>query len=101
MNIVVTCTISGSFIGVVGIFSSFEQVFEGIRAYENLHLENGGPRTQEVRIQPYKSLYGHRGEMYFVPGVQSTYILTANVPTDWVVGIQLPNPNAPGYTLRE
>ena len=101
MHIVVAVLAVGRFIGIVGTFSSFEEVVNGIRAYEEKHLGEDVGRTQTFVLQPYHSQYGDRGEMHYIDGVMNTYVLTMDVATDWPVGVPLPDPYRPGYTMRE
>ncbi|MEQ1561741.1 MAG: hypothetical protein ABL899_03440 [Nitrospira sp.] len=97
-QIVVTNVINGRFIGIVGIFTSIENVIEGIRAYEDKHLGGKDPRRTPpyVLIQTYYSEYGERGDMHYIEGEMGTFVLTMDVVTNHPVGIALPNPNVAG-----
>ncbi len=101
-QIVVTSIAVGRFLGIVGVFTSIENVIEGIRAYEDKHLgEEDSRRTQQFVLQPYHSQYGERGEMHYIEGVMSTFVLTMDVVTNHSVGVPLLDPNTPGYTMKE
>lgn len=101
MHIVVTLMVVGRYMGVVGIFTSVEKVIEGIRAYEDKRYAERSGRTKEFEPRPYESPYKDPGEMQEIVGNWGTYVLTMNVAIDWPVGVPLPDPNAPGYTMRE
>lgn len=101
-RMVVTYVAGGRFLGIVGVFTSIENVIKGIRAYEDKHLgEEETRRTQWFEIHPYHSQYGDRGEMHCIDGVMSTFIITMDVMTDHPVGLPLPDPHVAGYTMRE
>lgn len=107
MHIVVTrVTPSGLFNGVVGIFTSFEALTDGIKAYEAKQKEDNPhfPLTNPLfEVWPVKLLptTTHReGECYIKGGLDDYHLSMVNVIGN-PVGVPLPDPNAPGYTMRE
>ncbi len=100
-NIVVTATVVGKFVGVVGVFSSIDEVTKGIRSYEKVHPHGVETDQSWSEMHPFISQFGDRGEMYYIESELCTYILTMDVPIDRAVGLPSPNPNAPGYTMKE
>lgn len=109
MNIVVTrVTQSGLFNGVVGIFASFEAVTDGVRAYEMKQRE-GNPHfplttlvdlndAWPVRLHP-ENIHRH-GECYIKGGLDDYHLSVVGAIGN-PVGVPHPDPNAPGYTMKE
>lgn len=109
MHIVVTrVTPPGLFNGVVGIFTSYEALTEGIKAYEAKQKEED-PQFKltalidlhdpwPVKLHP--TITHRDGEHYITGGLDSYHLSMVSV-IDNPVGVPLPDPNTPGYTMKE
>ncbi|MEK7227648.1 MAG: hypothetical protein AAB641_02040 [Patescibacteria group bacterium] len=90
---------------VIGVFSSLEKVVEGIKAYETKQKEMNPDfkLTQRFNFKPAENRAGERevgkGAWYLDESYDSYHIraLTLDLP----LGVPVPDPNMPGYTMRE